>query len=29
MAFEQSISLKDCRYTYAIDPNIKKYALKI
>lgn len=28
MAFEQSISLKDCRYTYAIDPNIKKYALK-
>lgn len=28
MAFEQSISLKDCKYTYAIDPNIKKYALK-
>ncbi|MFU2164191.1 DUF1831 domain-containing protein [Streptococcus pluranimalium] len=28
MAFESSISLKDCQYTYAIDPNIKKYALK-
>lgn len=28
MAFEHSISLKDCRYTYTINPNIKKYALK-
>lgn len=28
MAFEHSISLKNCKYTYAIDPNIKKYALK-
>ncbi|WP_242258199.1 DUF1831 domain-containing protein [Streptococcus thoraltensis] len=28
MAFEKSISLKDCQYTYTIDPNIKKYTLK-
>ncbi|MEQ9763802.1 DUF1831 domain-containing protein [Streptococcus jiangjianxini] len=28
MAFEKSISLKDCQYSYAIDPNIKKYTLK-
>ncbi|MDY3025132.1 DUF1831 domain-containing protein [Streptococcus pluranimalium] len=28
MAFEKSVGLKDCRYRYTIDPQIKKYTLK-
>ncbi|HEL2057347.1 TPA: DUF1831 domain-containing protein [Streptococcus suis] len=28
MAFETSVSLKDCLYTYEISPQIKKYTLK-
>lgn len=28
MAFEKEITLKDCAYTYAINPNIKKYTLR-
>lgn len=28
MAFEQTIALKDCKYSYTISPNIKKYTLK-
>ena len=28
MAFETSVSLTDCDYTYAIHPNIKKYTLR-
>ena len=28
MAFETSISLKDCLYTYKLHPNVKKFTLK-
>ena len=28
MAFETSVSLQNCDYTYAIHPNIKKYTLR-
>lgn len=28
MAFQSSISLKDCPFTYSIHPNIKKYTLR-
>jgi len=28
MAFETSVSLTNCDYTYAIHPNIKKYTLR-
>ena len=28
MAFETSVSLPNCDYTYAIHPNIKKYTLR-
>ena len=28
MAFEKSIHLDDCKYTYTISPNIKKYTLR-
>lgn len=28
MAFEQSIKLKDCKYTYTISQNVKKYTLR-
>lgn len=28
MAFEQTISLKDCKYSYTISPKIKKYTLR-
>ena len=28
MAFEASVSLTNCDYTYAIHPNIKKYTLR-
>lgn len=28
MAFAKEISLKNCQYTYTINPNIKKYTLK-
>lgn len=28
MAFQSLIHLKDCRYTYSISPNIKKYTLR-
>lgn len=28
MAFEQTISLKDCKYRYTIGSNIKKYTLR-
>ena len=27
MAFETSVSLKDCKYTYSLHPNVKKYTL--
>ena len=28
MTFETSITLKDCKYTYSLHPNIKKYTLR-
>ena len=28
MAFETSVSLKDCKYTYSLHPNVKKYTLR-
>ena len=28
MAFETSITLKDCLYTYKLHPNVKKFTLK-
>ncbi|KGR72607.1 DUF1831 domain-containing protein [Streptococcus phocae subsp. phocae] len=28
MAFEKEIALKDCKYSYHISPNIKKYTLR-
>lgn len=28
MAFETSVSLKDCNYTYQISPTVKKYTLR-
>ena len=28
MAFETSITLKDCHYTYKLHPNVKKFTLK-
>lgn len=28
MAFEKTISLTDCKYTYTVSPNIKKYTLR-
>lgn len=28
MAFEKEIKLTDCRYSYAISPNVKKYTLR-
>ncbi|MGT2754930.1 DUF1831 domain-containing protein [Streptococcus ovis] len=28
MAFETKITLKDCRYTYQINPAVKKYTLR-
>ncbi|MGT2911828.1 DUF1831 domain-containing protein [Streptococcus cameli] len=28
MAFEQQVTLKDCRYTYQIHPAIRKYTLR-
>lgn len=28
MAFETSVSLKDCQYTYILHPNVKKFTLK-
>ena len=28
MAFEKSITLKDCLYTYKLHPNVKKFTLK-
>lgn len=28
MAFEQQVSLKDCRYSYHINPSVKKFTLR-
>ena len=28
MAFEKSVALKDCLYSYEINPNVKKFTLK-
>ena len=28
MAFETTVSLKDCKYTYRLHPNVKKYTLR-
>ncbi|AXI67336.1 hypothetical protein DP112_04370 [Streptococcus suis] len=28
MAFQQSVTLKDCNFTYHISPAIKKYTLR-
>ncbi|MBK5127020.1 DUF1831 domain-containing protein [Streptococcus parasanguinis] len=28
MAFETIVSLKDCKYTYSLHPNVKKYTLR-
>ena len=28
MAFEKSVALKDCFYSYEINPNVKKFTLK-
>ena len=28
MAFEKSVALKDCLYSYEVNPNVKKFTLK-
>ena len=28
MAFEKSVTLKDCLYSYEVNPNVKKFTLK-